>query len=83
MRTSKIKPRFKIGDIVRIKSLTNSAFTKGYEIQNNSELFTVETITSHLPLPMYELKSMSNPSEGKLKGKFYGYEMTKFTIQNK
>ena len=46
-------------------------------------MFTVETITSHLPLPMYELKSMSNPSEGKLKGKFYGYEMTKFTIQNK
>ena len=78
----RIKPRFKIGDIVRIKSLTNSAFTKGYDVQNNSELFTVETVTSHLPIPLYEIKSLNNPLEGKSKGKFYGYEMTKVTIEN-
>ena len=68
---------------MRIKSLTNSAFTKGYDVQNNSELFTVETVTSHLPIPLYEIKSLNNPLEGKLKGKFYGYEMTKVTIENK
>ena len=31
---------------------------------------------------LYAIKSLNNPLEGKLKGTFYGYEMTKVTIKN-
>ena len=73
---TKTKPRFKIGDIVRIKLLPKSSFSKGYDIQNNQELFEIHKITSNLPIPMYQIKSIDKPEEDVIKGKFYGHELT-------
>ena len=71
------KPSFHKGDIVRIKSLSNSAFTKGYEIQNNQELFIIQSVNTNFPIPMYTIKSLENKNEDILKGKFYGHELVK------
>ena len=73
---TKIKPKLKIGDAVRIKLLPKSSFHKGYEIQNNQELFEIHGIATNLPIPLYEIKSLENPEEGVIKGKFYGHELT-------
>ena len=73
---TKIKPKLKIGDTVRIKLLPKSSFHKGYEIQNNQELFEIHGIATNLPIPLYEIKSLENPEEGVIKGKFYGHELT-------
>ena len=75
--------KLKIGDIVRIRLLSKSSFTKGYDIQNNQELFKINNISSNLPIPMYEIKSLENPEEGVLRGKFYGNELIKVEIDNK
>ena len=73
---TKTKPKLKIGDIVRIKLLPKSSFHKGYEIQNNQELFQIHKILTNLPIPMYQLQSMEKPEEGVIKGHFYGHELT-------
>ena len=72
---TKIKPKFKIGDIVRIKLLPKSSFHKGYDVQNNQELFEIHKISTNLPIPMYQIKSKKNPDEGIIKGQFYGHEL--------
>ena len=79
---SRKHPKLKIGDIVRIRLLSKSAFTKGYDIQNNQELFKINNISLNLPIPMYEIKSLENPEEGVLRGKFYGNELIKVEINN-
>ena len=73
---TKTKPKFKIGDIVRIKLLPKSSFHKGYDVQNNQELFEIHKISTNLPIPMYQIKSKKNPDEGIIKGQFYGHELT-------
>ena len=73
---TKTKPRFRVGNIVRIKLLPKSSFHKGYDVQNNQELFQIHKIISNLPIPMYQIKSMENPEEGIIKGNFYGHELT-------
>lgn len=73
---TKTKPRFKIRDIVRIKLLPKSSFLKGYDVQNNQELFEIYNILSNLPIPMYQIKSIDNPEEDVIKGQFYGHELT-------
>ena len=70
-------PSLKAGDIVRIKSMSSSAFTKGYEIKNNSELYIIKTAVSHLPIPMYTLKSLEKSDEDTIKGRFYEHELSK------
>ena len=76
---TKIKPRFKIGDIVRIKLLPKSSFLKGYDVQNNQELFVIHSISTNLPIPMYQIKSIDNPEEDVIKGRFYGHELTMYS----
>lgn len=73
----KRKPRFKIGDVVRIKLLPKSSFSKGYDIQNNQELFKIHHILTNLPTPMYQIIGLKNPGDGIIKGNFYGYELVK------
>ena len=72
----KIKPRFKVGDIVRIKLLPKSSFLKGYDVQNNQELFEIHSISTNLPIPMYQIKSVDSPGDDVIKGQFYGHELT-------
>ena len=76
-KVKKKNPSFKVGDIVRIKSLSSSAFTKGYEIKNNTELYIIKTVISYLPIPMYTLKSLEKSDEGIIKGRFYEHELSK------
>ena len=76
---TKIKPRFEIGDIVRIKLLPKSSFLKGYDVQNNQELFVIHSISTNLPIPMYQIKSIDNPEEDVIKGQFYGHELTLYS----
>ena len=76
---TKIKPRFKVGDIVRIKLLPKSSFLKGYDVQNNQELFVIHSISTNLPIPMYQIKSIDNPEEDVIKGQFYGHELTLYS----
>ena len=72
-------PRFKIGEVVRIRFLAKSSFTKGYDIQNNQELFVIHKVISNLPFPMYEIKSLERIDEGVIKGRFYEHELIKIT----
>ena len=76
------QPKFKIGNVVRIKRIPKSSFTKGYDIQNNQELFEISNVSLNLPIPMYEIKSLENPEEGTLKGKFYANELVRINISN-
>ena len=73
----KKKPKLKIGEAVRIKTLSKSSFTKGYDIQNNQEFFEIFKISTNLPIPMYQIRSLKNPEEGVIKGSIYGHELTK------
>ena len=62
---------------MRIKLLPKSSFSKGYDIQNNQELFKIHHILTNLPTPMYQIISFKNPGDGVIKGNFYGYELVK------
>ena len=73
---TKTKPKFKLGDIVRIKLLPKSSFHKGYDVQNNQELFEIHKILTNLPIPMYQIRSIEKLEEGIIKGQFYGHELT-------
>ena len=73
---TKKMPRFKVGDVVRIKLLPKSSFSKGYDVQNNQELFEIVNVLTNLPVPMYQIRSFKNPEEGVIKGSFYGHELT-------
>ncbi len=75
-------PLFKIGDMVRIRRLPKSSFTKGYDIQNNQELFEINKVVTNLPIPMYKIKSVETPGEDVIKGKFYGNELTRVDPNN-
>ncbi len=61
---------------MRIELLSKSSFLKGYDAQNNQELFEIYNILSNLPIPMYQIKSIDNPEEDVIKGQFYGHELT-------
>ena len=67
---------FRVGNIIKVKLLPKSSFHKGYDVQNNQELFKIHKIISNLPIPMYQIKSMENPEEVVVKGHFYGHELT-------
>ena len=73
---TKIKQRFKIGDIVLNKSLPKSSFFKGYDVQNNQELFEIHSISTNLPIPMYQIKSVDNTRDDVITGQFFGHELT-------
>ena len=51
-------------------------FLKGYDVQNNQELFVIHSISTNLPIPMYQIKSVDNPGDDVIKGQFYGHELT-------
>ena len=69
------KPQFKIGNVVGIKLLPKDLL-KGYDVQNNQSLFETYSISSNLPVSMYQIKSIDNPEEDLIKGQFYCHELT-------
>ena len=68
-----------MGDIVRIKQLPKSSFSKGCDVQNNQELFVINSNSINLPIPMYQIKSIHNPEEDEIKNQFYGHELTLYS----
>ena len=69
------KPKFKIGDQVRIRRKIDT-FHRGYKIQFTEELFTVTSIPT-INLPTYTVKDSNNEI---IQGKFYERELVKFVV---
>ena len=67
------KPKFKIGDQVRIRRKIDT-FHRGYKIQFTQELFTVTAIPTNNP-PTYIISDLKNEI---IEGKFYEPELVKF-----
>ena len=77
MRTKKIKPRFKIGDVVRI-SLKKSKFRRAYDISHSYQRYIVHEIDKKHLVPLYILK---NELDQILTGKFHGSQLQKINIE--
>jgi len=75
METLKQKPKFKIGDKVRISKYKRNVFGKGYTPNWSEEVFTVDEIQSTVPVT-YRLKDLNNEE---IKGSFYEPELLKAT----
>lgn len=71
---SKQKPKYKVGDTVRITVFGNK-FHRGFEIQNKNEIFVISHINTKLPRPLYKLHTFGDPNEI-IKGSFYESELT-------
>ena len=69
------KPKFKIGDQVRIRRKIDT-FHRGYKIQFTEELFTVTSIPTINP-PTYTVKDSNNEI---IQGKFHEPELVKFVV---
>ena len=73
METLKQKPKFKIGDKVRISKYKRNVFDKGYTPNWSKELFTIDKIQSTIPIT-YKIKDLNNEE---IKGSFYEPELLK------
>ena len=73
METLKQKPKFKIGDKVRISKYKRNVFDKGYTPNWSEELFTIDKIQSTIPIT-YKIKDLNNEE---IKGSFYEPELLK------
>ena len=73
METSKQKPKFKIGDKVRISKYKRKVFDKGYTPSWTEEVFTIDKIQYTNPTT-YKLKDLNNEE---IQGSFYEPELLK------
>ena len=67
------KPRFKVGDKVRISKYKRKVFDKGYTLNWTEEIFLVDKIQSTNPIT-YRLKDLNNEE---IQGSFYEPELLK------
>ena len=72
METSKQKPKFKIGDKVRISKYNRKTFDKGYTPNWTEEIFTIDNIQYTNPITS-KLKDLNND---KVTGSFYEPELS-------
>ena len=68
----KMKPKFRPGDIVRIKSQPGR-FNRGYKKQFSLEYFQVVKLDDRFPIPAYRLKSLNIGDD--IQGIFYENEL--------
>ena len=73
METLKQKPKFKIGDKVRISKYKRKVFDKGYTENFSEEMFTIDKIQHRNPIT-YKLKDLRGEE---IKGSFYSEELLK------
>ena len=73
METSKQKPKFKVGNKVRISKYKRNVFDKGYTPNWSEEVFTVDEIQHTNPIT-YKLKDLRDED---IKGSFYEPELLK------
>ena len=67
------KPKFKIGDKVRISKYKRKVFDKGYTPNFSEEIFTVDEIQYTNPIT-YKIKDLNNEE---IQGSFYEPELLK------
>lgn len=69
------KARFKVGDLVRLKTEASkvSSSTRAYAQQFHGEYYRVVRINRTLPIPMYYLRSLD--TQEIIRGAFYGQEL--------
>jgi len=72
-KQSSSKPKFKVGDKVRISKYERKVFDKGYTPNWTEEVFTIDKIQYTNPIT-YLLKDLSNEE---IKGSFYAPELLK------
>lgn len=72
MKGRKMKPRFKIGDMVRIKK-ENVTFQRGYHERFSREYFKIVEINHRLPVITYTVQSMNKNDV--IEGGFYAEEL--------
>ena len=73
METLKQKPKFKVGDKVRISKYKRKVFDKGYTPNWSEEVFTVDKIQYLNPIT-YKIKDLNDEE---IKGSFYEPELLK------
>ena len=71
METSKQKPKFKVGDKVRISKYKRKVFDKGYTENFSEEMFTIDKIQYTNPIT-YKLKDLRGED---IQGSFYEPEL--------
>ena len=76
----KRKPKYKIGSTVRIKTLGRK-FHRGFEVQNNEEIFVISSVKKSLPIPLYTLHTYGDPNEI-IQGSFYENEITPTDLES-
>ena len=67
------KPKYSVGQTVRI-SIQKNKFTRGYNPQHQEEVFKIKSISSALPIPLYQLEDYD--SNESIEGDFYEFEIT-------
>lgn len=72
---AKKKPKFKVGDTVRI-AVARSKFQRGYYENFTEEYFTVAKVRTEHPNPRYQLKDLTGEEVNDL---FFENELVKFT----
>ena len=72
-KIKKRKPRFKIGDKVRVKIRRNT-FTRGYQDTFTEEVFQIFNINTVLPRVTYTLSELDDEAK-KVEGTFYAEEL--------
>ena len=73
-KMKKIKPRFAVGDSVRVAA-QRTKFQRGYLQQFNEEPFVISKVLTNLPIPRYELKDGLNNI---ILGHFFDHELVKY-----
>ena len=73
METSKQKPKFKVGDKVRISKYKRNVFDKGYTTNWTEEIFTIDKIQYTNPIT-YKIKDLNDEI---IEGSFYEPELLK------
>lgn len=74
----KIKPKFSVGDTVKIRKTPLNFFAKGRDAQFSEENFIVSKVIKFRRHFMYNVKSTSAEDEGELIGSFYAEELTPY-----
>ena len=81
METESDKPKFKVGDLVRVEKYhPETRFVKGYTFNFTEEVFKIISVYMGHPI-MYGIKDTDTGEE--IKGRFYGRELSKVITPGK
>ena len=72
---SRTKPKYKLGDMVRIYTLTKGggSFREEYKPSFSNEVFSIYKVDTRLPIPRYYLSDSKNE---KIEGSFQAHELS-------